>query len=217
MELKSIHLARVAALLEFQSLDPKGSKTPPEGLNSLAERYNFFKSPSTMDELDFQKGVEFVAGRSGAIAIDRMFLYASGIVIDTRSSTDDSLSVLRDLLDHARANAGAVISPERLNFVSQIVFRSDLKLSSLNPILQPIADRLTERVSINMKHPIRYEPTAFVINTDLSQLKVTPSLFSLERRTEAPFSENIYFSSAPLSTTEHLNFLEEIEAALQGG
>jgi hypothetical protein len=59
-----------------------------------------------------------------------------------------------------------------------------------------------------------FEPTAIIIGSDNSQLKITPSSFSIERKLEAPFVENTYFSQAPLETSEHLQLVEEIERGL---
>ena len=81
-------------------------------------------------------------------------------------------------------------------------------------MLQPIADRLTKRASMDLKHPVVFEPSAILIGADLSQLKIGPSAFSIERRSETPFSENEYFSAAPLGTAEHLELISEVEAAL---
>jgi hypothetical protein len=67
-----------------------------------------------------------------------------------------------------------------------------------------------------MKHPFIFEPTAILINADLSQAKIGPAIFSVERRADIPFSENIYFSSAPLRTSEHLDVVKEFEASLLG-
>jgi hypothetical protein len=88
-------------------------------------------------------------------------------------------------------------------------------LQLLNPILQPIADRLGAETSEDLSHPIIFEPTAVLIGPDTWQLKVVPSVFSIERRAETPFKENTYFSGAPIGTAEHLKLIEEMEAALE--
>jgi hypothetical protein len=215
VELVAINLARVAAFLEILALDPKGQTTAPEGLRSFAERYSFVKFPQTAAEMDFQKGVQFAAGRFKDIAIDQVQLYNNGIAIDTRSSTDSSLRILQDILEFTKVRTGASVAPVREHFISHIAFRSTLKLALLNPILQPIADRLAEQSSKQLNHPIVFEPTLFTIGPDTSQIKIAPAIFSIERRIETPFNENTYFSVAPLSTADHLKLIAEVEAALQ--
>ena len=57
MELIAIHLARVAAILEIESLDPRGQSTTPENIEYLGTRYSFAKVPQAPGEFDVQKGV----------------------------------------------------------------------------------------------------------------------------------------------------------------
>ena len=98
MELISISLARIAVFLELQSLDPNGSQTTPESAHVLAQRYGFARVPKTVEEMDFQKGVIFAAGRYQDIAIDQFQIFNNGVIIDTRSSTDDNTARSRSSL-----------------------------------------------------------------------------------------------------------------------
>src|SRR6266436_5285859 len=91
MELVAIQLARVAAFLEILSLDPKGRTTAPEGIAGFGKYYAFAKIPGNIAEMDFQKGVQFLAGHFNDIAIDQIQLFNNGISIDTRSSTDNCM------------------------------------------------------------------------------------------------------------------------------
>ena len=61
---------------------------------------------------------------------------------------------------------------------------------------------------------ITFEPVSIAMHLDISQTKLNPGFFSIERRAEVPFSEDTYFSQAPLRTTEHLELIQEFEAAL---
>jgi hypothetical protein len=214
MENISIALARIAVLIELHSLDPHGANTSPESAHILARRYGFAQIPKLAEEMDYQKGVSFKAGRFDNIAIDQLQIFHNGLIIDTRSSTDDSARILSDLKTFAKEVNGATIAPKRMHFVSQIIFTSKLKLAILNPLLQPIADRLSAQTSKTLNHPIQYEPIAFLLGPETSQLKIVPSQFSMERRADTPFNENTYFSAAPLQTTEHIALVEEVEAAL---
>jgi hypothetical protein len=55
-----------------------------------------------------------------------------------------------------------------------------------------------------------------VVSADLSQSRLTPGGFKIERRADAPFKAKAYFSSAPLRTSVHLELLHEFEDALKG-
>jgi hypothetical protein len=57
-----------------------------------------------------------------------------------------------------------------------------------------------------------YEPSAFTLDVD-STKRASGKLvrFTLERRTGVPFEENVFFSTAPLQTDHHVEFLGELE------
>ncbi|MGH9585294.1 MAG: hypothetical protein ACRD4O_20450 [Bryobacteraceae bacterium] len=214
MELIAINLARLAAFVEVDALDPKGQSNLPDNINALIRRYGFSKYPTTIEEMDLQKGIQFAEGSLGDIAITSIQLFHNGLIIDTRSSTDNSKRVFDDLVILAKEMNGASVVSRRYHLTSQFIFRSELKLALLNPLLQPIADRLARSVSGNLNHSISFEPTAVLIGPQAWALKIVPSSFSIERRSETPFNENTYFSSAPLPTDEHLKLIEEFEQAL---
>ena len=214
MKLVSVALARVIAMVQFDEWDPFGRTLTFEAISNVASRYSFAKVPTKPEELDLQKGVELVEGRFDDVRIDKVTIYINGIAVDTRSSTDDSERVLNDIFQLASDAFGAAINPARKSFASQLIFRSEMRLATLNPVLPRIADLLTERASANLKHPFVFEPTAILVGADTSQAKVAPVVFSIERRAELPFSENTYFSNAPLATKEHLETIQAFETAL---
>lgn len=185
-----------------------------EALAKLGGRYSFAKSPTALGEIDFQKGIELFEGHLGEVRIDKLAVYLNGIVIDTRSSTEDCEKVLDDIVALAHEAFGAKITPARHSFASHIIFRSQMRLFDLNPVLSGIAKTLTERSSADLKHPFIFEPTTVLFNVDSSQVKLAPQVFSIERRAEIPFAENTYFSGAPLRTGEHIELLRTFESAI---
>lgn len=214
MELVSIALARIVAFLEVEALDPFGKTSTSEAISSLRERYLFSQVPRSFAEIDFSKGVELAEGRMGDLVIDKITLYTNGIMIDTRSSTEDSESVLLDLLNTAKEVFGATVQPARKHFVSQIVFRSEIRLAALNPILQNFADRMAKAVSSDLQQTFIVEPTGIHFSVDNSQVRIIPGQLTIERRTDTPFSEKTYYSQAAFRTNEHLALIREFEAAL---
>ena len=57
MKVVAVTLARFAAFLEVQGLDPKGRTSTLRSLQALG-KYSFAKVPQTFQELDFERGIE---------------------------------------------------------------------------------------------------------------------------------------------------------------
>ena len=214
MELIAVSLARFVAFLEIDGLDPRGSMPAPEGFKHIADRYSFAKGPQNFDEFNFEKGVNFLIGKLGDINIDKLTLFGDGLGIDTRSSTDDCETVLADLLAGVKELHSVAIQPSRRMHLSNVIFRSSLRLSSMHTALQLVADQVAKGVSADFRQEIQFEPAAFSLSADASQIGLKPSPFSIERRVNTPFSENTYFSAAPLGTFAHLELLQQFETAL---
>jgi hypothetical protein len=214
MELIAIHLARLVAFLELEGFEPRGRASAPDGFKRITDRYSFSKSPQIVEEYNFEKGVNFLIGKLGDINIDKLTLFGDGISIDTRSSTDDCEVVLSDLLEGVKELRGVTIKPSRRMRVSNILFRSKLKLAAMHGALQLIADRIAASVSADYGQHVGFEPIGISLGADLSQLGLKPSPFTIERRANTPFSEGMYFSAAPLGTSEHLGLLQQFEESL---
>src|SRR5271157_3671891 len=94
MQLLGVTLARVLAFVELTDLNPKGTVYYPDLVRALVEKLRFVKFPQRIEEFDEQKGVEFVGGTWAGTTVERVILYNNGILLDTRSSTDESERIL---------------------------------------------------------------------------------------------------------------------------
>jgi hypothetical protein len=215
MELISVPLARIVSFLEVQGMDPSGRASTPETLAMIRDRLSFSVFPTTFEKIDLRKGVDLQFGRLDRISIDKLTVYANALSIDTHSSTDDSLKVLENLLAFAHDAFGATIRPNRTVFLNHVLFRTEKKLFSVNPALQEIADEVSASVSSDLGTSVPFEPSTIHLGPDLSKTKITVSAFSVERRQDVPFSEDIYFSSAPLRTSHHIALLERFDKLLR--
>ena len=201
-------------MIQVHQWDPFGRALKLEALERFRGRYTFTKFPTRLEDIDPAKGIELNEGKFGEIRIDRITVFQNGIIIDTRSSTEDSEKVLDDIIALANEAFGAVIHPVRKGFTSQFIFQSNMRMLALHPIVPKIAETLTSHASADFKHPFTFEPSALLFNVDLSQAKTAPAVFSIERRAEIPFAENTYFSNAPLRTAEHIEVIKQFETAM---
>jgi hypothetical protein len=187
-------------------------------VKGMVERYGFQKFPRTIEEYrQPSTGAVFTLGKMGNIVIENYTVYPQGLVVDTRSSTDDSERVLKDITDWFCTLSG--IQPPadgitRRFYLSQVNFRSQRSLDALNPNLHLLSDRLTEIVSAPAKQHLEFQTTGISFQFDATQGIAYSLPLKIERLADAQFSENKYFSSAPLQTDEHIHFLEEFETIL---
>jgi hypothetical protein len=121
---------------------------------------------------------------------------------------------LEDLLGEAYRRSGIELTPYRFMHLSHIIFRSGLKLGSLNSALLAIAAEIAKSISEDYKEKVHVEPSLISFGADVSQIKLTPAPFTIDRRAGVPFSEGMYFSSAPLRTHFHLQLIERFERLL---
>jgi hypothetical protein len=84
---------------------------------------------------------------------------------------------------------------------SQLVLYSDIDLLGISTKIKKFNDVLREYTGKRTT-----EPWAFLFEPDGES-----SNFSFERRANVPFKENQFFSKAALSTSKHMELLQEFE------
>jgi len=219
LQLAAIILARVLGFIETADLDQRGKVFDPDFAQELVKRYKFQKFPKTVEDFDESKGVVFEEGKIGNKVIQKLTLFHTVLVLDTRSSTDDSKQLLEEMLLWGAAKFGLNYNPggiKRFAYVSDLTFYSDVPIlgAACQPLLNLVAktsDALTEV----WQEPIVYHPANLSIGHDPLARKNGIASFTITHRAESKWSENKYFSEAPLPTDMHIAFLEEFEAGIK--
>jgi hypothetical protein len=214
MQLSAVHLARVIFFVEAIDLNPRGAAYYPEIVHALVERYGFQKYPQKPEEFDESKGVLFEQGRISDVTIDRLIIFENGLQLDTTRGTEESEAILLSALTWATQSLGIVFKPEmvkRKAYVSQFSFYSEAPLLRTTPILNHLAENISAAVSDNLRTKTTFEPSAILIGQDPEGRSFPVSAFSIERRAQAPFSDNKYFTAAPLPTELHLALVSDYE------
>ena len=219
MELLAVRLARVIAFLRAEELNPEGRPIAHDFMKAFVERYSFLKSPQTADQIiDAEdKGVTFELGKLGDVGIDRVALFNWGVVVDTSASTDASEEILQDIQKWGAETYGLSNRPNlitRRAYVSEIVFSSEMFLSSINPYLQALGGTITKLVTGYGNESLSYEVVGFGLAFDSTQTKQLFTPFRVERLVDASFADKKYYSGAPLRTSDHIGVINELESTL---
>ena len=217
MELASILLAQALAWIEPTELNPTNKIFYPDLVKALVSRYNFQRFPQKIEDFDESKGVTFGSGKLGNSVIEQLVIYTYGILLDTRSSTQESKRLLEDAFQWGAKELGLTYKPsmvKRWQYSSQVIFRSNAALTDASPATQRLAKSMAENVGQILGENLKYELVSFLVDYDQLTRKHPLGRFSIQRRDNTPFSENKYFSDAPLPTDVHLKLLEQFEADL---
>lgn len=190
----------------------------PEVVTWLVGRFGFQKYPTKLEDFNETKGIEFAAGKAGDISVEKVVILTSGIYLDTMASTDESERILRETLLAASNELGVYFREEmfkRRAYISQLSFYSDAPLFLIHPVFNKISERVSKEVNTNFDKSLVYEPTAINLSYDPSTTQIGPAPFSIQRREGAPFTDNKYYSVAPVKTGVHLELLDQLESALK--
>jgi hypothetical protein len=217
VQLSSIILARTLAYVEIYDLDPKGKVFLPDLIKGIAERYKFQKLP--IREERGEKGIVFEEGKIGNKTIPKLTIFDTIVVLETRSSTTDSKQLIEELLLWVAAKFDVTYNPgsiKRFAYISDLTFYSDVPL--LAAACQPFID-LAAKTSAALteiwQEPVQYYPANLAVGHDPMARKNGIAPFVITHRAEAKYSENKYFSEAPLPTDMHIAFLESFETGIR--
>jgi len=216
MELISVQRARSIWLFDTYDLNPRGKDIGSDLLDWLKDAYQFSKFPASVNDLDDTKAMYFAGGsfqvREEIFIAVELRVYTDGLVADTRSSTQDTDLFLSDVLQSVAKEFSLPYRPEIIRkklYVSELTVRTDKKLAALNAKLATFSEKLS--AVTGAKSPVELSSIGFW--PDLLP-KPDTAIFRFERKWGAEFSENRYYSHAPLQTDMHLEILAELEEAL---
>lgn len=208
-------LARSLAYIDMNQLDPKGRIFYPELIKELVKDFSFQKMPQAA-ELEKKEGLEFKVGRAKDVVIDALKLFDTLVVVETHSNTSDSEKVTDELLRWAKEKFDLTYSPEMIRkwgYISDLVFETDFPL--LDAACKPLTSlglKTAKALTETWHEPFEYKPLIISVGHDPLTRKNSIAPFRIELRVESYFSENRWFSEAPLPTDIHIKLLEEFEA-----
>jgi hypothetical protein len=210
----AVALARVLAFIEYADL-VSGAKAPAaELVRKLTEQYGFLKYPRSAEEFDLGKGIEFLEGEAGGYPIQKLAIWDTLIVLETRVNTTVSREIVEEMLSWAAKEFGLNYPSTPINrfgYVSDVTFYSDVPILDVNPAVRELAQKCSSALSEIWQEPLNYEPFTVRVGHDPSARKYQIAPFMIEHRRETKFSENKYFSEAPLPTDMHWELLEQFE------
>ena len=214
MQLLNVMSARSTWLFDLNDLNPRGKSLFSDLIDWLKTNYAFQKVPSsTSDHLSFKEG-RFKGREEAFVAID-LTVYTDGLIANTSSSTADTDRFLEHVLITAATHFNLVYHSEMIRsklYLSELTVHLDHPLANLDPKLSAFATKISSVGGKYIGAP--FEAGGISFWTDLAHAAVKHPPFSIERRLNAPFSENRFFCRAPFQTEDHIALLNDFEQLL---
>lgn len=214
MKVSSVISARAIWLFETRELNPRGLDLVPVW-STIKSRYAF-SLPTNRDEIESATdGIKFQHGTfasPGADGVSVNFtIFEDGLVAETFADTVVSELFLDDLVTFLSEQHGLFYEPpmvRKRRYASQLLVETSVGLSKISEAVSTITSEL--KASTGREFTV----TGLTLGFDSNQLADGIGSFSVERRSNLPFSTNRYFCTAPLSTSAHVSLLEQFEAIM---
>ncbi len=230
MKLVHARLARSIWLFDIRDMNPTGKDFIGDLVSWIKESYAFSMAPDPdnpipnatpppttaapraegVPGLTFQRG-SFQLEEEMYVAINNLTIYDDGIVVDAASSTEDGDKFAADLLRLAAQEFGLTFELDTVRqrlYLSELVVRSDIDLTSLNPMLPAFTEKISKPPFSATGAPFTVGGISFWSDADGS---VRQRTIRLERQAGRSIGEHRYFSDAPMETRTHFSVLEEFE------
>jgi hypothetical protein len=214
MQVKAVLTARFLGFVEVATLNPEGKVFFPNFVSGLVEQFGFQKYPTTPEQFDESKGVEFHEGRWGGINVPKLVIYNNGILVDTQSNTADSERIFMEGLEWAKKKFGITFTPEmvyRRRYLSDLVFSTPTPILDGFDAINKLRMNLSDMVASIIEERLNYAGIRLDVDFERYQRSAPMAPLTIQRRNDNAFSDNTYFSEAPLPTPLHVTLLEQYE------
>lgn len=196
--------------------------TPPRGIigtdliNVIRSRYEFQISPVVRPNialppiLTFQNGVY----RPGKVQITQLNIApdGDGVVSQNTDLAETVISDYIDLLNNEFEYRYTGKEPKLYYSVVVVEFAVDFakRMSAIQEIQTIISDTIKNAEPYRLKTLTFAADANETVNQNSIRQLILPD-FAIDRRANSSFDQNRFYCAAPLSTSEHLRVLEQIE------
>jgi hypothetical protein len=216
MKVITTEQGQVLDLVPVEELRPPGGVYLPDFIQSITARYGFISGPTNPLEAassgaKFQHG-RFIVDDTPAV-IKELAVYNDGIIVDAFNTRvadlmlDDFFSWTTEIF---KLRERRTQNPRTYTSVVVVEFEraAERALGKFTQVSELLSKSLSSAYGWNYEYNL--QRIAFAVDP-----KTIPPLrntqFFMERRLQAPYAENRWFSGAPMQTEEHLRLLEAIE------
>jgi hypothetical protein len=185
-----------------------------EASRAIQARYGFLEAPTKLADYNFETGITYLVGRLDGQIIKRFQIYRLGLLCEVEASTDVCDAFLDDIIGWLERDFGQLAREKPLTrgYQSNLETYSEINLGAAFAEFDAVGRTLHETLKLYSPESPQFEVSSIRMQT--APLTMVPSAFIFERRADKLFSDNLYFSSAPLTTSDHVKILDQLESIL---
>ena len=220
MRVISLLLGAAAVHVSPDDVAPDRALVVRDLIEQIKNRYGFSVAPAHQPAGTQQAIMVFQDGalvkNESRIPVNQLFLFGDGAAVVARH-TDEANAVLEDLIAYLGDTFGFRYQStmlERLN-TSNIVVDLDASFTGDTPSFSVMRSLIHKTMGDKCKYHLKR--ITFGIDTLITSQSTTSvkqfigSDFIIETRANSPVDSNRFFSSAPLPTNDHVQYLEKLE------
>ncbi|MBI1777814.1 MAG: hypothetical protein HYR63_20935 [Proteobacteria bacterium] len=187
-------------------------------IGTLKDKYSFLEGPQKVKEYDLNDGINLYGGtfiREFRVSIDKCAIFTNGLVVETQVPVETADQLIDEISNWLFENGSATVGQwEKAprSYFSRLEVEMNLDWAKISNQLDPLTSFINERLATYGNPPINFGLVGMNVHADVSQYPYPrPFPFSLTRRENAAYGDNIYNSASPLQTADHMNALELME------
>jgi hypothetical protein len=170
-------------------------------------------------DYNLDSGIAFLQGKHKATTITKFSLHRNGVLAQGNARTDEIDIFLDDALSWATTELGFSAFDEpmlRRAYLSQLGVELDIHLAQAFTDFLKFGRNISNAVRAYGQNTGEFQVTSLSMHCDIVGLDPPKpgTAFMVARREGRPYNDNVYFASAPLTTTDHIRVLDEFQAML---
>jgi len=219
MKIEKVTSAKSIWFIDLVHLNPRGRNLYKVVFPTLVQWFGFTPPQEPYDD---NKGIflsdgEFSPTQDGRdLTGVNLTVYFNGLMAHTQTTTLDSDRFLEQVLTRLSKDGVISFRPELIRskrYQSEVWCRPGRTLKF--PDFSGFCSRLTAMAYPEEK-TVEFSTVGLIFDTDPRigvNIRKRPQ-FTLEKKVDQPWSENLYYSQAPLATPQHEEALNELETLL---
>ena len=179
----------------------------------IAGKYKFWESPQKVTDYNLETGIHFLNGYFENVLIDKFAIFSNGFLFEGKVATELLEAFADDVIAFITQETGIALQPDiRDTFHSSIEVSANLKMSSKFKQFSALGEAIAKTLKSYGHETPDYQISLIGLHCDVwGATGYRPTPFTFDRRAGSAHDKNLYFSSAPLKTADHLKILEMLE------